>query len=238
MKKPRPTHDRGSACQTIWCRYASGIAGSMAPFSGNHLLRDSSIRRKCKSNKCVENYFQHRASRATGCPQSGSAQARRRGGPTRAALFRPAVGRADFALDGGRPWRNRPIESHSRWCYAVTSDVPASRYLRFRSGFVVISDRPNPLLIATPPQALGLGDTCTTSLRLRNRRFATVEAATRLAWLRSDLAATAGPSLGTSLSQFSVRPHDARARARILVALFVSTDFVHFPEFRVRTVTA
>jgi hypothetical protein len=80
MKKPRTTNDRGSACQTIWCRYASGIAGSMAPFSakrkaGNHLLRDSSIRRKCKSNKCVENYFQDRASRATGCPQSGSAQA-------------------------------------------------------------------------------------------------------------------------------------------------------------------
>jgi hypothetical protein len=45
MKKPRPTNDRGSACQTIWCRHASGMAGLMAPFSasvkaGNHLLPD------------------------------------------------------------------------------------------------------------------------------------------------------------------------------------------------------
>jgi hypothetical protein len=42
-----------------------------------------------------------------------------------------------------------------------------------------------------PAFTLGLGDTCTTSRRLRTRRFATVEAATRLAWLCSDLAAAA-----------------------------------------------
>ena len=41
MKKPRPTNDRGSACQTIWCRYASGIAGSMAPFSAKRKGRQS-----------------------------------------------------------------------------------------------------------------------------------------------------------------------------------------------------
>ena len=41
MKKPRPTNDRGSACQTIWCRYASGIAGSMAPFSAKRKSRQS-----------------------------------------------------------------------------------------------------------------------------------------------------------------------------------------------------
>ena len=64
MKKPRPTNDRGSACQTIWCRHAFGMAGSMARSrqsvtAGNHLLRNSSIRRKCKSKKSVENYFQY-----------------------------------------------------------------------------------------------------------------------------------------------------------------------------------
>ena len=58
----------GSACQTIWCRCASGDSGvngsvlRQSVKAGNHLLRDSSIRRKCESNKCVENYFQHRAS--------------------------------------------------------------------------------------------------------------------------------------------------------------------------------
>jgi hypothetical protein len=41
MKKPRPTSDRGSACQTIWCRYASRIAGSMAPFSAKRKGRQS-----------------------------------------------------------------------------------------------------------------------------------------------------------------------------------------------------
>jgi hypothetical protein len=41
MKKPRPTNDRGSAWQTIWCRYASGIAGSMAPFSAKRKGRQS-----------------------------------------------------------------------------------------------------------------------------------------------------------------------------------------------------
>jgi hypothetical protein len=35
--------------------------------------------------------------------------------------------------------------------------------------------------MGTPAQTLGLGDTCTTSLRLRTCRFATVEAATRVA---------------------------------------------------------
>ena len=47
---------------------------------------------------------------------------------------------------------------------------------------------PIPLSIMSPPQALGLGDACTTSLRLRACRFATVEAATRVARLRSDAA--------------------------------------------------
>src|SRR6476646_10521791 len=46
--------------------------------------------------------------------------------------------------------------------------------------------------------ALGLGNTIATNLRLRTCRFATVEAATRLARFRSDLAAAAGPSLGSA----------------------------------------
>jgi hypothetical protein len=46
------------------------------------------------------------------------------------------------------------------------------------------TNRRIPRSIGAPPQALGLGDTCTTGLRLRTRRFATVEAATRLARLR------------------------------------------------------
>ena len=41
MKKPRPTNDRGSACQTIWYRYAPGIAASMAPFSAKRKGRQS-----------------------------------------------------------------------------------------------------------------------------------------------------------------------------------------------------
>ena len=41
MKKPRPTNYRGSACQTIWCRYAPGIAGSMAKFSAKRKGRQS-----------------------------------------------------------------------------------------------------------------------------------------------------------------------------------------------------
>ena len=116
-------------------------------------------------------------------------------------------------------------------------------------------DRPNPFSIGEPPQTLDLGDTRTTSLGLRTSRFATVEAATRLAWLRPDLAAAAGPSLGSTkapplatawrgvvtcrhhFTSFPVRPHDARARARILVASFVLIDFVHFTEFSIRTVT-
>jgi hypothetical protein len=57
------------------------------------------------------------------------------------------------------------------------------------------SDRPSPHSIGEPPASLGLGDTCTTRRRLRAGRLATVEAATRLARLRSDLAAAAGPSL-------------------------------------------
>ena len=47
---------------------------------------------------------------------------------------------------------------------------------------------PIPLSIMSPPQALRVGDACTTSLRLRAGRFATVEAATRVARLRSDAA--------------------------------------------------
>jgi hypothetical protein len=71
-----------------------------------------------------------------------------------------------------------------------------------------------------------------------------MEAATRLVPLRSDLAAAAGPSLGSAkepaltpgwrrpvgyqrhVPVLPVRPHDARARARTLVALinFASAD--------------
>ena len=58
--------------------------------------------------------------------------------------------------------------------------------------------RSKPLSIAAPPQALGFGDTCTTSLRFRAGRSATVEAATRLAGLGSHLAAAAGPRLGSA----------------------------------------
>jgi hypothetical protein len=47
-----------------------------------------------------------------------------------------------------------------------------------------------------PAFTLGLSDTCTTRLCVRTSRFTTVEAATGLARLRSDLAAAAGPSLG------------------------------------------
>jgi hypothetical protein len=46
---------------------------------------------------------------------------------------------------------------------------------------VVASDRLNSISIGAPAQALGFGDTRTTSLRLRTCRFATMEAATRLA---------------------------------------------------------
>jgi hypothetical protein len=72
----------------------------------------------------------------------------------------------------------------------------ASRYLAFGSGFVMTCDRPNSFSIDEPPQTLGLGNTIATGLRFRTRRFATVEAATRLAWFCSDLTGTAGPSLG------------------------------------------
>jgi hypothetical protein len=57
--------------------------------------------------------------------------------------------------------------------------------------------RSKPLSIAAPPQALGLGDTCATSLCLRAGRSATMGAATRLARLCSDLAAAVGPRLGS-----------------------------------------
>ena len=91
--------------------------------------------------------------------------------------------------------------------------------------------RSKPLSIAAPPQALGLGDTCATSLCLRADRSATMGAATRLARLCSDLAAAAGPRLGSGKAPalatawrclvrcqrhvpvLPVRPHDARARA-------------------------
>jgi len=91
--------------------------------------------------------------------------------------------------------------------------------------------RSKPLSIAAPPQALGLGDTCATSLCLRAGRSATMGAATRLARLCSDLAAAAGPRLGSGKAPalakarrclvrcqshvpvLPVRPHDARARA-------------------------
>src|SRR6478609_9031343 len=56
-------------------------------------------------------------------------------------------------------------------------------YLAFGSGFVMTCDRPNPLSLATPPQALRLGDARATSLALRTCRLATMEAATRLARL-------------------------------------------------------
>ena len=106
------------------------------------------------------------------------------------------------------------------------------------------TDLQSPRSISAPAQALGFGDTCTTSLRLRTRPFASVKAATRLAPLRSDLTAAAGPSLGSAkepaltpawrrlvgyqrhVAVLPVRPHDARARARILVALFALIDFV------------
>ena len=55
-----------------------------------------------------------------------------------------------------------------------------------------------PESIGAPALALGLGNTIATGLRLRTRRFATVEAATCPAWLGSDLAAAAGPSLGST----------------------------------------
>ena len=78
-----------------------------------------------------------------------------------------------------------------------------------------------------------------------------MEAATRPARLGSDLAAAAGSRLGSAkeptitthwrrpvrcqhhFSVLSVRPHGARARARIQVALFVLIDFDHFAEFSV-----
>ena len=59
-------------------------------------------------------------------------------------------------------------------------------------------DRPNPLSIATPPQALRLGDARATSPRLRTCGLATVEAATRLARFRTDLATAAGSRLGSA----------------------------------------
>src|ERR1700726_2551230 len=78
------------------------------------------------------------------------------------------------------------------------NDVAASRYLSFRSGFVVTSDRPSPLSIGAPAQSLGLADAVAASLGSRACRFATMEAATRLARLCSDLAAAAGPRPGSA----------------------------------------
>jgi hypothetical protein len=95
--------------------------------------------------------------------------------------------------------------------------------------------------ISAPTPALGVGNTIATCLRLRTRRFATMEAATRLARLGSDLTAATGPSLGSTkapalaaawrclvgcqshVPALPVRPHDARARAQFLVASVVST---------------
>jgi hypothetical protein len=84
---------------------------------------------------------------------------------------------------------------------AVTHDITT-----FLGGSFASSDpaslssqptRSKPLSIAAPPQALGLGDTCATSLCLRAGRSATMGAAMRLARLCSDLAAAVGPRLGS-----------------------------------------
>ena len=126
MKKPRPTNDRGSACQTIWCRYAPRIAGSMAKFSAKRKGRQSFAPRfvyppKVQIKQMRGNYFQRRASRATGCPRSGSAQARRRSGPTPrpGRPFRPPV---SFCVPAG-PW---PPWARSQEA-ASFSKVPANR---------------------------------------------------------------------------------------------------------------
>src|ERR1700730_2252471 len=134
---------------------------------------------------------------------------------------------------------------------------PAGNYLSDPASWVA-SDRPNSISIGAPAPALGLGDTRTTSLRLRTCRFATMEAATGLTRLRSDLAAAAGSRLGSAkelaltpawrrlvrcqrhVPVLLVRPHDARK----LVASSISTIFPSSaarPEIigrrRVRTVT-
>jgi len=124
MKKPRPTNYRGSACQTIWCRYASGIAGSMAPFSAKRKGRQSFAPRFVYPPKVQQmrgKLLPTSRVSSTGCPRSGSAQARRRSGPTPrpGRPFRPAV---SFCVPAGRwpPGRDprRPLSF---------SGVPANR---------------------------------------------------------------------------------------------------------------
>jgi hypothetical protein len=127
-----------------------------------------------------------------------------------------------------------------RWATAASLNL---RQSRVTTSLVMALRRngtnfPIPLSIAAPPQTLGLGDTCTTSLGLRTTRFTTVEAATRLAWLGSDLAAAAGPRLGSAeepaltpawrrlvgyqrhVPVLPVRPHDARARISSRISRF------------------
>jgi hypothetical protein len=85
-----------------------------------------------------------------------------------------------------------------RWRDDVTRHVLASEYLPFRPGFVLTVDRPNTLSIDAPTFTLGLSNARTTSRRPRTCRLAPMEAATRPARLRSDLAAAADPRLGTA----------------------------------------
>jgi hypothetical protein len=124
------------------------------------------------------------------------------------------------------------------------NDVSRRQLHTFQAAFaltcVALSNR---LSIGAPALALGLGNTIATGLRLRTCRFATVEAATRLARLSSDLAAAAGPRLGSAKAPalattwrclvrcqshvpvLPVRPHDARARAH-------TSCIVRFDRFR------
>jgi hypothetical protein len=95
-----------------------------------------------------------------------------------------------------------------------------SGQLPFRSGFVATSDRPNPVSIGAPAQALGFGDTRSTSLRLWTCRFSTMEAATRLARLRSDLAAAAGPSLGTAKAPAPATARPCLVRDKVMPRFF------------------
>src|SRR6476646_4030474 len=77
-----PTDERsGLACQTIWCRYAPGIAGSMAEFSAKRKGRQSFAPRFVYPPKVQIKQMRGKllsTSRVsyTGCPRSGSAQAR------------------------------------------------------------------------------------------------------------------------------------------------------------------
>jgi hypothetical protein len=58
--------------------------------------------------------------------------------------------------------------------------------------------RPNTLSIDAPTFVLGISNARTTGRRPRTCGLAPMEAASRLARLRSDLAAAAGPSLGSA----------------------------------------